>query len=192
MTRRKERPRTLKFGDIKSTNVSNTLELKHVKETDAALILTGGPDNIGCLDGFRTISEDVYYEFEGPILGISYGFELLATVADPNCKLLPYQERSNTMFLPHPRAMEDTIFSKLPPGFLVSNRHSWSLSKVPKGYELMGETRGAHSVISAIKHEIRPIYGVQFHPELPVSGYWAGREIITGFVDMALPAPVLI
>ena len=54
----------------------------------------------------------------------------------------------------------------------------------------LGETLGAHSVIFALKHDFRPIYTFQSHPEIPVPRYWAGPDIVKQFIEMALPVAV--
>ncbi len=181
---------TLKFDIPNIEYVRNSLELSNLRDTDSCLILSGGPDTVGSKEGFRSMSDDIYYEFEKPILCISYSHHLFSTVVDPNCHMIPHGERGRTMLLPHPFAMQDPIFSKLPPGFMVANFHDWAISKIPRGFHQLGETRGAHSVISALKHDFRPIYTFQFHPEIPVPGYWAGPEIFKQFIEMALPVAV--
>ncbi len=184
--------RTLKFDIPDVDYVRNTFELSHLRDSDVGLVLTGSPDTVGSNKGFRSMSDDIYYEFEKPMLCISYAHHLISTLVDPNCHMIPRGERGRTMLLPHPDAMKDDIFKNLPPGFLVSNYHDWAISKIPRGFHLLGETRGAQSVISAIKHDFKPIYSFQFHPEIPVSGYWSGPDIVKHFVEQAIPQRVTV
>ena len=184
--------RMLKFGEVETEDVNMVFVTEHLRQSDAAIILTGSPDHVGDPNGFRSISKGVFDKFEGPILGVCYGHQLIGTILDHDCKMVPHAEHGSTIFLPRDEAQTDPLFSDFPKaGFVVSVHHNWSLSKVPEGFINIGETRGTHTIISAIRAINRPIYGVQFHPELPVSGYWSGLDLMGRFVEMAMAgAPV--
>jgi GMP synthase-like glutamine amidotransferase len=184
--------RTIKFDICDTQYIRNRLELKDLRESDSSIILTGSPDVVGSNQGYRSMSHDIYYEFQKPILAISYGHQLLCTLVDPNCNLVPSSETGRSMLLPHPSAMKDDILSDLPPGYLVTNFHEWAISKVPRGFHLLGETRGLHRVISIIKHDFRPIYSLQYQPEIPVPGYWAGPRFFKKFIEFTRPVSVAV
>ena len=56
--------------------------------------------------------------------------------------------------------------------------HGDHIEKPPKGYRVTAESNG--NPISAFRHETRPIYGVQFHPE--VAHTPRGGEVISNFL----------
>src|SRR3954463_9087158 len=56
--------------------------------------------------------------------------------------------------------------------------HGDHIEQPPKGYRVTAESNG--NPISAFRHEKRPIFGVQFHPE--VAHTPRGREIISNFL----------
>lgn len=56
--------------------------------------------------------------------------------------------------------------------------HGDQLSKIPEGFHTIGYTENAP--FAAIAHDNKPIYGIQFHPEVTHSP--RGREVIGRFV----------
>src|SRR5437899_10950641 len=56
--------------------------------------------------------------------------------------------------------------------------HGDHIEQPPKGYRVTAESNG--NPISAFRHEKRPIFGVQFHPE--VAHTPRGQEIISNFL----------
>ncbi len=177
----------LKFTDIEVEQVSWQFTASQLRDTDKCVILSGSPDHVGDIKGYRNIHSSVVDEFNGPMLGVCYGHQLIATLVDPECRMVAQSEHGTTMFMPHLDSQTDPVFSSLPKaGYLVAVRHNWSISKVPNGFQNFGETRSAYTIISALKAIRRPIYTVQFHPELPVQGYWSGRDLMGKFLELSI------
>jgi GMP synthase (glutamine-hydrolysing) len=56
--------------------------------------------------------------------------------------------------------------------------HGDQLSEIPPGFRVIGQTDTAP--FAAISHEVKPFYGIQFHPEVTHSP--RGKEVISRFV----------
>jgi GMP synthase (glutamine-hydrolysing) len=56
--------------------------------------------------------------------------------------------------------------------------HGDQLSEKPPGFRIIGQTDTAP--FAAIAHEVKPFYGIQFHPEVTRSP--RGKEVISRFV----------
>jgi anthranilate/para-aminobenzoate synthase component II len=58
-------------------------------------------------------------------------------------------------------------------------------ASLPPEFDILAETAGPESVIMAVAHPKRPLYGVQFHPES--IGTPEGARLLKNF--LTLPAP---
>jgi GMP synthase (glutamine-hydrolysing) len=113
-----------------------------------------------------------------PVLGICLGHQFLARhfhgrVAGGNAPEFGRVE----LTVERP---EHALFQGLPPKLSVWSNHNDSVVDVPPGWE-----RLAHSPscpVQAMAHPTRPIYGIQFHPE--VEHTEGGRAILQHFVDL--------
>jgi GMP synthase (glutamine-hydrolysing) len=74
---------------------------------------------------------------------------------------------------------EDDLFKGLPKEFLVWESHNDEVKDVP-GFAVLAMSENCR--IQAIKHHEKPLYGVQFHPE--VNNTEHGREILGNFVNV--------
>lgn len=187
VTRPDEPSPSLKF-DVDCSESVWSFGQEMLRSSDKGIILSGSSDSVGSIKGYRSLNPGVLRSVKSPVLGICYGHQLIATTVSGDDKMLvQHGEHGNTMFLPNEDLSHDPLFKNLPKaGFMVAVRHNWSIPEVPRGYHSLGESRSAHTVISAIKAIDRPIYGLQFHPELPVPGYWSGRDMLANFAEMSL------
>lgn len=178
----------IKHETIDTSYCQSNFGVDSLKECDKAIILSGSPDHVGDPAGFRTISKKVLDVFEGPIFGICYGHQLISTTWDRTVTMDFKGGQGNATFLPVNTHGSDPIFKSIPlAGFLVAVRHNWSLSKVPQDFVKLGETRTSYQIIAGVRHKTKPIYGFQFHPELPVPGFWFGQELLKNFISLSLP-----
>jgi GMP synthase (glutamine-hydrolysing) len=75
---------------------------------------------------------------------------------------------------------EDDIFLGLPREFVVWQSHNDEVKQVPDNFEIL-----AHSTdcpVEAIKAKDRPLYGLQFHPEVENTEH--GSEIFQNFLKV--------
>lgn len=140
----------------------------------AGIILSGGPNSVY---GEDVPSADPALLDVAPVLGICYGMQLIAHISGARVARAGRREygRAELSVL-----TADPLFV----GFDVGERtpvwmsHGDHIDAPPDGYVITATSSA--NPISAFRHATRPIYGVQFHPE--VAHTVRGSEIIENFL----------
>lgn len=143
------------------------------KEAPAAIILSGGPSSV-YEDGAPHISKEIF-ELGVPVLGICYG--LYMVVENFGGKI----EGSTTK--EYGRAVinigsDSLLFSGLDKKETVWMSHGDKVVEAPADFKVIAFSE--NEKMAAIEHNSRPIYGVQFHPEVVHSIH--GKEILSNFI----------
>jgi GMP synthase (glutamine-hydrolysing) len=136
------------------------------------LILGGGPalERAGrCADYLR--------DLKIPILGICLGLQLMGTTFGG--KVVPgsmggYAEVEVDVI------KEDDILRGLPHRFKTWASHMDQVSKLPDGFEILARSNVCE--IEAMKHLNRPLYGVQWHPEVAHTEH--GPQLLDNFIAL--------
>jgi GMP synthase (glutamine-hydrolysing) len=138
------------------------------------IILSGGPSSVYDA-GAPTVDPRVFDV--APVLGVCYGMNLIAQLEGG--RITPAREREYGR-----AALEivhtDGLFDGFEPGeqTQVWMSHGDQLATLPAGYRPLA--RSANSRYAAFRHEQRPVFGVQFHPEVAHS--LRGKEILSNFL----------
>ena len=147
--------RTLRDLGIETKLIDNTTPIEELKDLDG-IVLGGGPslDRIGNC-------EEYVKELDIPILGVCLGHQLIAKVfgggvgkgsvggyAEVNVRIVE----------------DDEIFEGLPKELKVWASHADEVKKLPENLKVLAESDVCE--VEALKHKSRPIYGVQWHPEV--------------------------
>lgn len=141
--------------DISPSEIEQLSERFYVK----GLILSGGPSSVYEEDAPKC--DDRIFELGIPVLGICYGHQLIAHLFGGEVKPASAKEFGAII-----------VFIDKPVGLLeglenvekVWMSHSDSVVKLPKGWEVLAHTE--NSPIAAFKHANKPVFGVQWHPEV--------------------------
>lgn len=136
------------------------------------LILGGGPtlERAGrCADYLR--------ELDVPILGICLGLQVMGTTFGG--KVAPgtiggYAEVEVEV------VKEDEILKGLPTRFRTWASHADQVVELPPEFEVLARSRVCE--IEAMKHLKRPLYGVQWHPEVVHTEH--GQELLDNFIAL--------
>jgi len=86
-------------------------------------------------------------------------------------------------FFPITRVKDDALFLNLPETIYVRCNHYCEMKTLPLHFVRLAKS--AHSHIEAIRHETRPIYGLQFHPECYEEPFLDGYTILQNFFNIA-------
>ena len=146
-----------------------------VEEIDAqALILSGGAPRISWESPKLGRCIEYLEKFPGPILGICVGHQLMAGFygGDAGPAEIPEYGLARIKILE-----EDDLFKGLPKEFSIWQSHNDEIKKAPN-FIILAESENCK--IQAIKHQRKPRYGLQFHPEVNNTEY--GEKIIENFV----------
>ena len=138
------------------------------------IILSGGPNSVY---GDNVPLADPKIFDIAPILGICYGMQLIAHIEGGEVIRTNRREYGRAEM----KVLESkALFEGFSKGEAVTTwmNHGDHIEQAPKGYLVTAES--TYNPISAFRHETRPIYGVQFHPE--VAHTPRGREIISNFL----------
>jgi len=163
--------RTLRDLGVESKLIENTTPVEKLKDVDG-LILGGGPslDRIGNCELYVK-------ELNIPILGICLGHQLIAKVFDGEVGKGKVGEYAQVKV----RIVEyNELFEGFPKEINVWASHMDEVKKMPTDFKLLAESDICK--IEAMRHKFKPIYGVQWHPEVYHSE--KGIELYKNFINI--------
>jgi GMP synthase (glutamine-hydrolysing) len=138
------------------------------------IILSGGPNSVY---GENAPSADPVMFDVAPVLGVCYGMQLMAHVLGAQVSRGGRREYGRAEIRP-------TVQSALFDGFdldetaTVWMSHGDHIESPPPGFRVTAASEG--NPLAAFEHQSKPIYGVQFHPE--VAHTPRGRELLANFL----------
>ena len=141
------------------------------------LVLSGGAARIGWESPKLGKTGEYLDKVKVPILGICVGHQYMALHFGGTAGPAETAEYG-TMDLVIDDA--DDLFTGLPDEFRVWMSHNDEIKTLPKDFRIL-----AHSPtcsVQAIKFQSRPLYGVQFHPEVEHTEH--GEEIFRNFLSI--------
>ncbi|MFA7244246.1 MAG: gamma-glutamyl-gamma-aminobutyrate hydrolase family protein [Patescibacteria group bacterium] len=116
-------------------------------------------------------------DMQKPLLGICHGFQLIAYTFGAK---LHYRTERLKGIIEVNVSKTDPIFGELTK-FDAFVSHKYYIMRLPK--ELIELARSKYN-IEALKHNNRPIYGFQFHPEVITPGNTSGQILINLFREI--------
>jgi GMP synthase (glutamine-hydrolysing) len=138
------------------------------------IILSGGPNSV--YGDNVPLADPAIFDI-APVLGICYGMQLIAHIEGGKVIRTDRREYGRAeMKVLEPKGLFAGFSTSEPVTAWMS--HGDHIEQPPKGYRVTAESKG--NPISAFQHEKRPIYGVQFHPE--VAHTPRGGEVISNFL----------
>jgi GMP synthase (glutamine-hydrolysing) len=138
------------------------------------VILSGGPNSVYG-DNVPT-ADPALLRLGVPVLGVCYGMQLMAQLSGGNVVRAARRE--------YGRAGVEVLGGRLFEGFGVGEEtpvwmsHGDHVDVAPDGYRVVA--RSENTPVAAIEHTDRPLYGVQFHPE--VAHTPRGGEVLNNFL----------
>ena len=136
------------------------------------IVLSGGPDSV--FDASSAHPDPRVYEFQGPLLGICYGMQLLAHHFGGKVRAAERREYGRSMLK---QVNQCALFQNLPSQMEVWMSHGDQIEKVPEGFQVVARTT---STVGAMENALRRVYGLQFHPEVIHTS--RGKEILENFL----------
>jgi GMP synthase (glutamine-hydrolysing) len=138
------------------------------------IILSGGPNSV-YWDG-APLADPALFDI-APTLGICYGMQVMAHVLGAEVKRGGRREYGRAeVTVTEPGVMFDGF--REGEEFTAWMSHGDHIESPPAGYITTAASNG--NPVAAFRHESKPIYGVQFHPE--VAHTPRGHEIISNFL----------
>ncbi|KAG6026332.1 GMP synthase (glutamine-hydrolyzing) [Claviceps sp. Clav32 group G5] len=150
------------------------------------IILSGGPSSV--YDEGSPHVDPAVFELGVPILGICYGCQEIAWQTDSrNVARGTAREYGHAdVTIQKAGSHADRLFAGLGETMHAYMSHFDKLVRLPEGFVVVAKT--ANSEFAAIAHQTKPVFGVQFHPELEHTP--RGSELLRNFsVDICGAVP---
>ncbi|WP_028840628.1 glutamine-hydrolyzing GMP synthase [Thermodesulfobacterium hveragerdense] len=160
------------YSEIKPCFVS----LEEIKGFNpSGIILSGGPSSVYDEDA-PMISVEIF-ELGIPVLGICYGLQLISYLLEGKVERSAKREFGPAYIK---IIEENALFKGLKKGeiYKVWMSHSDKIEVLPEGFYVLAETE--NTPFAAVAHIEKPIYGVQFHPEVVHTEI--GQDVLRNFV----------
>ena len=138
------------------------------------VILSGGPMSVNDV-GAPHLNTDIF-DWNVPILGVCYGLQIIAhTVIPGSVSKAAKREFGRAQLLIDE---ENSLFDGISDKTTVWMSHGDHLKQLPSDYHVIAHTSNAP--IAAVRHNSKPIYGVQFHPEVVHTD--DGKQLLGNFI----------
>jgi GMP synthase (glutamine-hydrolysing) len=146
-----------------------------------ALILSGGPSSV-YEEGAPQVDPGIF-ELGVPVLAICYGMQLACRALGGQVKPAPAREYGRTECRVVDR--DSSLLTGVPDATTVWMSHGDQVHDA--GPEFLPLAATGTCPIAAVKHASRPVYGLQFHPEVAHTPY--GSLILGNFLDRVCKSP---
>ena len=173
--------RRVREAGVYSELVPHSMPVDEILAKDPkAIILSGGPASV-FEPGAPTIDTKVF-ESGVPVLGICYGFQVMAYELGGKVDKAALGEYGKTS-----ATIDDAagIFADSPAEQTTWMSHGVAVEQAPAGFEVLAHTEGAP--VAAMADESRKLYGVQWHPEVKHSPL--GQKLIENFLHRCAALP---
>ena len=149
-----------------------------VESIDAqGLVLSGGSPRVGLDEQAMGMCGDYLDKLDVPILGICAGHQYMAIHLGGEAAPSATPEFGKTMVNV---VDEDDLFKGLPETFVAWESHNDEVTVLPPGFRLLATSETCK--VQAMRHDTRPLFGLQFHPEVEHTDN--GYEIFQAFLDV--------
>lgn len=165
--------RVLRDLGVESKIVSNMTEVSELNVD--GLVLSGGAPRVGIDPTQMGRNGDYLDGVTCPILGICAGHQFMALHFGGGAGPSKVPEFGRTeVTVEHP----GDLFMGLPATFTVWESHNDEVTSIPSGFKRLATSENC--AVQAMQALNRPLYGVQFHPEVENTQY--GYEIFKNFL----------
>lgn len=147
------------------------IKLKKLKPK--GIILSGGPSSV-YERGAPTITPKIF-ELNIPVLGICYGWQLMAHLLGGEVKNDAPEYGSEIIH----QISSNILLNKTSKKFSVIMSHGDSVINLPKGFMVIGSTSRVPN--AAVANNTKKLYGLQFHPEAYHTKH--GSQILQNFAQ---------
>lgn len=167
--------RVLRDLGVESAIIPNKTPLADIKAD--GLVLSGGAPRVGLDEGKMGLCGE-YIDRSGiPVLGICAGHQFMATHLGGKAGPSKVPEFGKTMVTVDE---EDDIFKGLPTEFVAWESHNDEVTELAPDFLSLAHSDSCK--VQAMKHKSRPLYGLQFHPEVEHTDN--GYEMFQVFIDI--------
>jgi GMP synthase (glutamine-hydrolysing) len=178
--------RRVREANVYSEIVPHTVTAAEVAaKRPAGIVLSGGPSSV-YEEGAPRLDEAIF-DLGVPVLGICYGFQVMATALGGEVAKTGRREYGSTAVRVSGAATDGagSLLDGQPAEQTAWMSHGDSVSRAPEGFEVLASTDD--TPVAAFANEERRLYGVQWHPEVKHSQY--GQAVLENFLHRAAGIP---
>jgi GMP synthase (glutamine-hydrolysing) len=174
--------RRVREASVYSEIVPHTVTAADVaRKNPLGIVLSGGPASV--YDEGAPPFDAGIFDLGVPVLGICYGFQVMATALGGEVEHTGQREYGST-----PVTVSEGVNALLagqPTDQTVWMSHGDSVSKAPDGFTVLASTES--TPVAAFANDERRLYGVQWHPEVKHSAH--GQHVLENFLHRAAGIP---
>jgi len=174
--------RRVREASVYSEIVAHSITAAEVAaKNPIGIVLSGGPSSVYA-EGAPTFDPAIF-DLGIPVLGICYGFQVMATALGGEVSHTGQREYGST-----PVVVADSsnaLLADQPAEQTVWMSHGDSVSKAPDGFTVLAST--VSTPVAAFANDERRLYGVQWHPEVKHSAH--GQHVLENFLHRAAGIP---
>lgn len=168
--------RVLRDLDIETRIVPNTSPSEDLDNLDGLVLSGGAPSIASEIDKLGNISSYIN-DHSYPIFGICAGFHFIALHFNGEVGPGTHPEFGKTEVSIH---SSDRILKGLPEKITAWENHNDEVKSLGPDFNILASSETCR--IQAFSHKKRPIFGVQFHPEVENTQF--GKKIFENFVEI--------
>ncbi|CAN5289410.1 glutamine-hydrolyzing GMP synthase [soil metagenome] len=174
--------RRVREASVYSEIVPHTITAAEVAaKHPAGIVLSGGPSSV--YEAGSPSLDPGILELGIPVLGICYGFQVMAQQLGGEVAQTGAREYGATDVTLAPG--ESTLLSGQPAEQTTWMSHGDSVSKAPAGFTVLASSES--TPVAAFANDERKLYGVQWHPEVKHSEF--GQRVLENFLHTAAGIP---
>ena len=189
-------PYDLDVVEVSQYDISKEV-IDNLTNKPVAIFLTGFGRWDEMLPQFEFNGEfEIIRESEIPIFGACGGLQMMAQqdgftfamdtgryYGTPDLQTIIDEDVPEIDFHKH----DDPFFSGMVTPFHGPEYHSWAVSVVPEGWEVLATSTDSDGleIVEAMRAKGRLVYGTQFHPEIAQS-FSASKVVLNNFIRMAV------
>jgi GMP synthase (glutamine-hydrolysing) len=166
--------RVLKYLGVDTKIVPNDTPVSELRGLDG-LVLSGGAPRVGIDPGKMGRNGEYLDGFDGAILGICAGHQFMAKHFGGDAAPSGIPEFGKAVVKIH---KPDVLFAGLPETFEVWESHNDEVSALPRDFVALASSTNCK--VQAMRHGKRPLFGLQFHPEVEHTQH--GPDIFRNFL----------
>ena len=137
------------------------------------LVLSGGPSSV--YEREAPHCDPNLLDLDVPILGICYGMQMMCQLLGASIEPVPTREFGRAQL-----SVQDgsDLLDHLPPRTTVWMSHGDQVTNLDESFDVLAATPTCPH--AAVRHQQRPLFGVQFHPEVTHTPH--GVDILHNFI----------
>ena len=167
--------RVLKYLGVDTKIIPNDTPLEDLNVD--ALVLSGGSPHVSIESDKMGLNSEYIDELDIPILGICAGFQFMCSHLGADLMQAKIPEFGQATLIID---KENELFDQLPKTFTVWESHNDEVTNTPDCIEILAHTENCE--VEAVKVKDKPLYGVQFHPEVENTEH--GADIFKNFLKI--------